>query len=90
MIPATHDYCLRGTAIGTAATVETSTGASVRASSAARVTTAMWRRRVRKEYESKGRGSCERRVCSKVDLFIRHLPPAMSGWLGHRRDNPTL
>ena len=46
------------TAIGTAATVETSTGASVRASSAARVTTAMLGEGgCAKEYESKGRGS---------------------------------
>jgi hypothetical protein len=46
------------TAIGTAATVETSTGASVRASSAASVTTAMLGEGgCRKEYESKGRGS---------------------------------
>jgi len=45
-------------AIGTAAAVETSTGASVRASSAASVTTAMLGKGgCGKEYESKGRGS---------------------------------
>jgi hypothetical protein len=32
----------------------------------------------------------ERRAFSKVDLFIRHLPPTMSGWLGYCRGNPIL
>ncbi len=57
MIAATVTASVK-TAIGTAAAVETSTGAGVRASSSASVTTAMLSEGgCGKEYESKGRGS---------------------------------